>query len=312
MAFKILLDTDIGSDIDDSVCLAYLLAQPQCELLGITTVTGQSLERAMMADAMCRAAGAVVPVYPGIEKPLLVPSHQPGAQQFTHLGDWPHRKDFIRGEAIEFLRRTIRQNPHEVVLLSIGPLTNIATLFAVYPEIPSLLKSMVLMGGNFAPINWHGVAEWNMLNDPHAAAMVFQAPVSLRAVGMDITTRVTMEPDEVKSRFHHPRFRQVMDFAKVWFQGEQKRFTFHDHLAAAVIFKPDLCRFVRGKVDIELQSERLAGFTHWTQNKDQGLHEIAISVDVPGFFEHYFGQFHDGNTGLMIEKQLVTESGCRL
>ena len=57
MGIKILLDTDIGSDIDDAVCLAYLLANPACELLGITTVTGEADVRASMASAMCKVAG---------------------------------------------------------------------------------------------------------------------------------------------------------------------------------------------------------------------------------------------------------------
>ena len=69
---KILLDTDIGSDIDDAVCLAYLLANPKCELLGITTVTGEAIKRAQMASALCTVAGKEVPIYPGAENPLLV------------------------------------------------------------------------------------------------------------------------------------------------------------------------------------------------------------------------------------------------
>ena len=68
---KILLDTDIGSDIDDSLCLAYLLAQPECDLLGITTVSGEPEKRAMLADVICKHAGRAVPIYPGIENPIL-------------------------------------------------------------------------------------------------------------------------------------------------------------------------------------------------------------------------------------------------
>ena len=69
---KVLLDTDIGSDIDDAVCLAYLLAQPDCELLGVTTVTGEGQRRAMLASALCREAGQDVPIYIGAEQPLLI------------------------------------------------------------------------------------------------------------------------------------------------------------------------------------------------------------------------------------------------
>ena len=67
MRSKVLLDTDIGADIDDAVCLAYLLAQPQCELLGITTVSGEAEKRAMLASALCKVAGKEIPIIPGWE-----------------------------------------------------------------------------------------------------------------------------------------------------------------------------------------------------------------------------------------------------
>jgi hypothetical protein len=79
---KILLDTDIGGDIDDALALAYLLKQPHCELLGITTVGGESEQRAALASAICHAAGqAEVPVHVGASAPLLVPERQPHAYQ---------------------------------------------------------------------------------------------------------------------------------------------------------------------------------------------------------------------------------------
>ncbi len=78
---KVILDTDIGSDIDDAVALAYLLAQPRCELVGVTTVTGESTKRAMMASALCRIAGKDMPIFPGVEKPLLVAQKQLKAPQ---------------------------------------------------------------------------------------------------------------------------------------------------------------------------------------------------------------------------------------
>ena len=84
-AEKLILDTDIGSDIDDAVCLAYLLAQPRCDLLGITTVTGEADKRAMMASALCKAAGKSIPIYPGCEQPLLVAQGQPQAPQAAAL-----------------------------------------------------------------------------------------------------------------------------------------------------------------------------------------------------------------------------------
>src|SRR5574342_1223201 len=115
MSTKILLDTDIGTDIDDAVCLAYLLANPQCELLGITTVTGEAERRAMMASALCKAAGKKIPISPGAEQPLLVPQKQTQAQQAVALGKWEHDKNFPRGQAVEFLRQSIRTHPGEII-----------------------------------------------------------------------------------------------------------------------------------------------------------------------------------------------------
>ena len=139
MRTKVLLDTDIGSDIDDAVCLAYLLAQENCELLGITTVTGESLERAKMASAMCRIFGANIPVFPGTEKPLSGPHLQAHAQHSAALERWEHDTDFPQGQAISFLKETIQAYPGEIILLTIGPLTNAALLFLENPYIPSLL-----------------------------------------------------------------------------------------------------------------------------------------------------------------------------
>src|SRR5215218_2852528 len=112
---KVLLDTDIGTDVDDAVCLAYLLAQPECELLGITTVTGEPERRAALASVLCLAAGrSDIPIYPGEAAPLKVPQRQPQAQQAAALPRWPHQEDFPQGQAVEFMRRTIRAHPGQV------------------------------------------------------------------------------------------------------------------------------------------------------------------------------------------------------
>ena len=108
MPTKVILDTDIGSDIDDAICLAYLLAQPACELLGVTTVTGEAHERAKLASALCKAAGKTVSIYPGAENPLLIQQKQTRSPQSAALARWPHETSFPQSDAIEFLRRTIR------------------------------------------------------------------------------------------------------------------------------------------------------------------------------------------------------------
>jgi inosine-uridine nucleoside N-ribohydrolase len=291
MPTKILLDTDIGSDIDDAVCLAYLLAQPECDLLGITTVSGEAERRAMIASALCRVAGRSVPIFAGAEAPLLGPQRQPHAPQAAALDRWPHDRSFARGQAVEFLRQTIRQHPGEVTLLAIGPMTNIALLFAADPEIPSLLGGLVLMCGVFTNrLAGVGPCEWNAICDPHAAAMVYRAEVPVhRSFGLDVTCQVMMDAREVRARFTPPLLQPVLDFAEVWF-AIRPEITFHDPLAAAAIFDPQLCAYTAGEVEVELASERLAGLTHWTPG-GAARNEIALEVDPARFFDHYFSMF---------------------
>jgi len=289
MSTKVLLDTDIGSDIDDAVALAYLLANRECELLGITTVTGQPEKRAQLADALCRAAGRSIPIFPGSEYPLLVAQRQVEAQQAPALEKWPHATDFPHGRAVQFLQETIRAHPGEIVLLTIGPLTNVALLFGIDPGIPLLLKGIVSMCGLFSnrAAGW-GPVEWNASLDPHAAAIVYRHRVaSHRTVGLDVTTTLSLGVEEVRRRFRSPLLKPVLDFAETWFR-HRDTIVFHDPLAAAVIFNETLCTFVRGTVDVELESRRLAGAMHWSVDPAAGRHELAVSVDRDRFFEEFF------------------------
>jgi inosine-uridine nucleoside N-ribohydrolase len=288
---KVILDTDIGSDIDDAVCLVYLLTNPRCNLLGITTVSGEPEKRAAMAGALCRVAGKNVPIYPGAALTLLNGQRQPECSQAVALERWPHPSDFPAGEAIDFLRHTIRANPGEVTLLAIGPMTNIALLFRSDPEIPALLKELVLMCGVFTNRRAGvGPLEWNALVDPHATAIVYNTPLAVhRSIGLDVTTQVTLPAAEVRARFTHPLLRPVLDFAEVWFQ-RRPLITFHDPLAAVTIFNDQVCTFERGQVTVELASPRFAGHTHWSPGP-AAPHEVALGVDQEAFFKEYFSVF---------------------
>ena len=246
-----------------------------------------------MVSAMCEVAGRDLPIFPGRETPLL-PGNlwQPRAPQAEKLARWPHQTAFPTGQAVEFLRQTIRAHPGEINLLAVGPLTNIAALFAADAEIPALLKSLVLMCGVFTNrLAGVGPLEWNAMLDPIATAIVYQQrPKIHRSIGLDVTCQVTMPASEVRRRFEAPLLRPVLDFAEVWFEQVEERITFHDPLAAAAIFDDQICSFTRGQVNVELQSQHLAGATHWTADT-AGHHEIALSVDPARFFAHYFSFF---------------------
>jgi inosine-uridine nucleoside N-ribohydrolase len=292
MTEKIILDTDIGSDIDDALCLAYLLSHPGCDLLGITTVTGEPEKRAQMASVLCHAAGREdIPIYPGTSRPILVEQHQLYAQQAEAVQKWPHSQTFSQGQAIEFLRSTIHAHPGEITLLTIGPLTNAGLLFAADPEIASLLKGLVMMAGLFTnQVSGFGPLEWNAFGDPHASAVVYRAPVKIhRSIGLDVTTKVVMSADDARARLKGPLLAPVLDFAEIWFK-QWGGIMFHDPLAATTIFNDSICHFDTGQVEIELTSPRLAGFTHWTKKAD-GQHQVAMHVEPERFFQEFFAHF---------------------
>ena len=137
---KILLDTDIGQDIDDALTLSYLLCNPRCELMGITTVSGVVDERAQMASAICRSVGRDdIPIYPGFNECIFVEPRLVSVPQIGMVSNWSHRTEFPKNQALQFMQRTIRENPGEIVLLGIGPMGNIGRLFLFDPELPRLL-----------------------------------------------------------------------------------------------------------------------------------------------------------------------------
>jgi purine nucleosidase len=289
----VLLDTDIGSDIDDAVALAYLLKQSRCELVGITTVTGDPDVRATLASAICRAAGRPdIPIHVGTEQPLFVPPRQKSVQQAEALtADWPHRNFTKENTAIKFLRDTIRSQPGELTLLTIGPLTNIALLFMLDPELPAMLKQLVMMGGRFNTRGRDGgMLEWNILCDPHAAAKVFAAPVPrLVAVGLDVTLQCRMDADECRRRFAAAGgpLAPTAAMAEVWFR-DAPAITFHDPLAAALIFQPALCTTDDAHIKVETHNPHLLGLTYQRNDLETVPHEVATTVDPEGFFDHYF------------------------
>src|ERR1043166_4547596 len=99
----LLFDTDIGSDIDDAVALAYLLRQPRCELLGVTTVTGHVEQRAALAEGCCRGGGrGEGPIQAGASEVVLHGPGQPRVPQYEAIADRPHRRDYPASTAVDF------------------------------------------------------------------------------------------------------------------------------------------------------------------------------------------------------------------
>ncbi|MDP9379422.1 MAG: nucleoside hydrolase [Chloroflexota bacterium] len=190
---KIVLDCDTG--IDDAVAIAYALACPEAEILGIGSVLG-NVESDLAAEntlKLLKVAGRTeVPVALGAHRPLVRP---PGYAKFVHgedgLGNtyMPPSGLSVSGEhAADQIIRLARQHPGEVTLVPVGRLTNLALALHKEPQLPSLVKGVVLMGGAAtAPGNVGPVAEANIWGDPEAASVVFAAPWPITMVGLDVT-----------------------------------------------------------------------------------------------------------------------------
>jgi inosine-uridine nucleoside N-ribohydrolase len=287
---KVIFDTDIGSDIDDALALAYLLKEPRCELLGVTTVTSYPELRASMVSAICRNAGrGEVPIHVGCPQSLLIDVPQRNAEQAKAIGAWDHAEFERRNTAIDFLYRTIMANPGEVTLLAVGPMTNVAVLFATHPDVAAKLKKLVLMCGKFEK---GGGPEWNALNDPHATAITygrgFQSRPPLHcSCGLDVTTKCTLHRDEGREKFkQYPVLGPVSDFAEVWF-AKRELATFHDPLAAVCVFEPDVCKWRDVRVEVSTLAPTL-GYTVPLYHTEDKPHKIGESVDSARFFDIYF------------------------
>jgi purine nucleosidase len=285
----VLFDTDIGNDIDDAVALAYLLAQKDCELVGITTATGDTAKRAALCEVICRAAGRDdIPIHAGLSGPLLYGREQ-GVAQYAAIESLLHRRDYPTGfGALEFLRSAIRSRPGEMTLLAVGPMTNIGALFAADPELPGLLKKIVLMCGRFLT-GGPAAREWNAFLDPVATALTYKHGAGkLLSVGLDVTLPCVMPAAPVRERFSAAggALAATLGMAEVWFTRAE-HLTFHDPLAAALIFAPKLCGYQSGTITPVLDPGPLEGLTRWEAHEG-GPHQIAASVDVEAFFTHYF------------------------
>ena len=290
---KILFDTDIGNDIDDAFALAYLLAQEKCDLLGITTVSGDTHKRAKLASVFCKIAEKEIPIIVGQENRLDGPSRQPQVPGSLILSKWEHDSNFSKKTSTEFIADLVREYPYQIVLLAVGPMTNIASLFLKYPDIPPLLKSLRLMSGSFFSLKDSPIAEWNVYCDPKAAQVVYSTPVSSHtSIGLDVTLKLDMNFEEVNTRFNHDFLKPIIDMFDIWINHTKKeKIIFHDPLAALTIFDDQICRYKNGIVSIKRSMDRLDGITDLAENKN-GPHSVATTVNKEMFFESYFRVFN--------------------
>ena len=196
------LDTDPG--VDDAMAMALLFALPEYDVKGISAVAGNvELEKTFRnaRDLAAFFGRKDVPVYAGAEKPLF---RAPRVAYFVHgengLGNVTLPASEAKVETMpawDALYEVAKAAQGELVLVAIGPLTNIALAFAKHGSLPKLLKRIVIMGGSASWGNASPAAEANILGDAEAASTVFQSGVPIVMCGLDMTLKTVMSPAEL-------------------------------------------------------------------------------------------------------------------
>lgn len=276
--YRILIDTDIGGDVDDALALAMALNTPNVEIVGITNVYLANAWRAGVTKELLRVYGREqIPVCAGAEKPLIgwwdenrIPNSSPDYGEYR--GEkLPHAADFIIRKAEE---------TDDLVLLAIGPLTNVGLALAKAPHIAKRLR-IFMMGGQLNKAH----PEWNIVCDPEAARIVFESGADVTMVGLDVTNRCRFtrdEVDEIKNA-GNPRAERLGLMMEQFIRNFGYLPILHDPLALAALIWPDLLKLERKRILIETRGELTRGLTvdcDWGEGQEAWA---ATDVDVQGF-----------------------------
>jgi inosine-uridine nucleoside N-ribohydrolase len=195
MPTPVIIDCDPGHD--DAMALLLALASPELELSAVTTVAGNQTLEKVTANAI-RVLDVVkahaIPVAAGADRALVHPARAAGEVHGETGLDGPDLPGPSRGperrHAIDLIAEKLRQRPH--TLIPVGPLTNIALLLAVHPEVAPNIERIVVMGGAYGIGNVTPEAEFNLWADPEAAHRVFTSGLDITMVGLDVTHRAML------------------------------------------------------------------------------------------------------------------------
>ncbi len=232
---KVILDTDIGTDIDDAWALAYVAKSPSLEVIGVTVSDADTTARARLACKLLSRAGRTdVPVAIGRSTPAVPPDRYD--HQFTWAEDFTGYKPVAAGAA-DFIADLVKRHPGQVTLVAVGPLQNLGDLLRQHPDVRKLVKRVVLMSGSIGANAWSSrpVAEWNVKLAIPEAQMVYAAGWPLTIVPLDSTTYVKLE-DREREQLHAagtPLVRALESLLRLWTDEPSSRMTLHDQLAVA-------------------------------------------------------------------------------
>jgi len=278
---KIIIDTDIGDDVDDAFALALAVRSPELQVLGVMTTFGDTEARAKIVDRFLGEVGrAEIPVFAGKAMATKNPMSQ------RRYGEGGHFAKSLHADAVEFLLEQIRKYPGEITLIAIGPLMNVGA--AIDKDLATFrkLKRVVIMGGSIrrgygdlgytAPVA--AMPEWNILNDVASAQKLFAAGVPLYVMPLDSTQ---LKMDEVKRAFLFSQGTAVTDQLVVLYHlWGQETPTLFDPMTVAFVLRPELCR-VQG-MHIRVDDK---GFTREEPGAVNA--QVCLESNAEDFFRFY-------------------------
>lgn len=301
---KLIIDTDTASD--DAVALLMAHRFPDTHVLGVTIVSGNmrvedASRNARYTIGLC---GAQTPVYLGCERPLLrAPVHAYWYHGPDGMGgmNYPEPKlHAAQGHAADALIEMVRANANDVMLVTLGPLTNVATALIRAPEMAGMVSRCVVMGGAANVVgNVTPAAEYNIWCDPEAARIVFRSGMNLELVGWEAGRGdAALTEREIAGVYamNTPLAKFAMDcnvhalhLAKTW-QGDPGM-TLHDPTAMAVALDPSISkRKGKYRVDVETRGELTRGMTVVDERHTVGTQQVFTdewAVREPNVLVHH-------------------------
>ena len=290
---RVIIDTDPG--VDDAMAILLALNSPELKVEALTVVPGnvdgrQGLENALKIVSL--AGRCDVPVAGGAQHPLnqkLITAqfwHGPNGLAGVELPGTKCKADPRFGP--DLIIELAHKYPHELTLIPVGPLTNIALAVSKDPSIASLVKDIVIMGGSITGGNVNGAAEANIYNDPEAAAIVFNAGWMVTMVGSDVGERtiITRKYLADLQALHGPESDFIAKLADFYITRSEKSgysgAAMYDPLAVAVVIDPTLVTLKEMHVDVETKGEFTRGETvanRMGSNENNVLHGDHYEIE---------------------------------
>ena len=281
---KVIIDTDIGDDVDDAFAVALALRSPELEILGITTTYGDTETRGKLLDRMLGELGRQdIPVAVGI------PTHATNVFTQRRYAEGGHFARSSHPGAVDFIAEQIRHYPGQITLIAIGPLMNVGALIDKEPETFRKLRRVVLMGGSiyrgygdFEYLPAHGPQpEWNILNDISSARKLFASGVPLYVMPLDSTQ---VQLDEVKRAILFRSGTPLTDALTLLYHewGAQTP-TLYDVMTVAYILDTKICPVKPLRIRVDDKGSTLV--ESGTANA-----QVCLHSDSDSFFLLYMGR----------------------